>query len=213
MITDSDKDNKAVRQDEISACNQVLGYDIVHNFGVESNKPASQITIKELLLIHFEKKLKFNATEKGKETFQNFRCFTGIPPARSRGDEARVRNALNYMCKEINPEVERVLSIIRPDVSEGNVPAWNQKRNKIALEIQDKMIDTLCKEENEIAKINNIAPPKRSAPHITVLMGRYDKVITSRSNHSTVQLKDSMRNFLGKTATSSASATSSSSYK
>ena len=122
-----------------------------------------------------------------------------------------MRNALTYISKEINPEIEKALSSIRPNVSEANVPTWNQKRNKIALEIQEKMIDTLCKEENEIAKINNLAPPKRSAPHITVLMGRYDKVLTSKTNHSTVQLKDSMRNFLGKSTTSSVTPSSSSS--
>lgn len=94
FFVDFDEGIEVVRKDEQTVCNQVSSSDIVHNFGVDSDKPASQVTIKELLLTYFDKGLKFNATEKGRETFQNFRCFTGIPAVRSRGDEARVRNAL-----------------------------------------------------------------------------------------------------------------------
>ena len=117
---------------------------------------------------------------------------------------------MTYIFKEMNPEIEKALSSMRPNVSETNVPAWNQKRNKIALEMQEKVIDTLCEEEKEIANINNLPPPKRSAPHITVLMGRYNKVTTSKTDHSTVQLKDSKHNFLVKSTTSSVTPSSSS---
>ena len=171
---------------------------IVHNFGINSNQHVSQMALKDLLLLSLDKGFNFGATEKGKETFQNFRCYTGAPPVRSRPDEARVRNALNYVYKELDSDSAKVFESKKPDVKTGDVTAWNQKRNKTAIALQDKVIDALTKEEMARAVKNNVAAPKRSPPLITALMGRFDKLILYKNNKSASQLKDSMRHFLGK---------------
>ena len=172
--------------------------DTVHNFGTNSSQHVSQIALKDLLILSLDKGISFGATEKGKETFQNFRCYTGVPPVRSRADEARVRNALNYAYKEIDSDSKKVFDSKKPDVETGDVTTWNQNRNKTAIIIQERVIDALTKEEMAMAIKNKVPAPKRSAPLVTTLMGRYDKLILSKHHKSACQLKDSMRHFLDK---------------
>lgn len=179
--------------------------DIVHSFGLDKNELVSKIAIKDLLLLSLDKGIHFSASEKGKETFQNFRCFTGKPPQRSKQDEGRVRTALSLMYKEIDVETAKILAIKMPSVEDGGVPMWNQRRNKIASDIQEKAIDTLSKEEAKY----NVDATKRSAPQVLTFLHSYDKLHTSKHNYSAMQLNDSMRNFLDKPSSTSSSSSSS----
>ena len=77
---------------------------VVHSFGIGTNVPVSQITLKDLLLLSFDKGLSFNAAEIGKKTYQNFECFTGNPPLSTTTDKQRVRNALKSLYKELDCE-------------------------------------------------------------------------------------------------------------
>ena len=80
------------RQTEI---NQTVNYNVtVHKFGMDNNEVVAQVTLAELLLLAQSKGLHFKIAEKGKGTFKNFQCYTGVPPTILRADEARVRNAL-----------------------------------------------------------------------------------------------------------------------
>lgn len=195
-----------------SVVNPAPNSGIVHFFGM-GEKHSSEMTISELLLLSIDKELKFYATEKGKETIQNFQCFAGSTPIRSRQEEGRVRATLTLIYKEIDKTSETVLSTKKPSIGEENVPMWNHNRNKVATMIQEKVIDTLSKIESDIEKNSKLTPPKRCPPAVSALMSRYDKVSTARHNQSKAQLTDSMLNFLGKTPSSSASSSSSSSSK
>ena len=105
-----------------TSINPVSSSGIVHSFGLEVKRSA-EYTIIELLLLSIDKGLTFNATEKGRETIQNFECFTGNPPKSSRQEEGRVRKMLTLIFKEIDSATEKVLSTKMPSAAEGTVPA------------------------------------------------------------------------------------------
>ena len=99
----------------------------------------------------------------------------------------------------------------RPDNSK-DVTAWNQERNKIALKIQEEVIDELWEEEKNIAVKLNIKPPKRSASLTGTVTGRYDKLAEKKKSYSDSKLKAQMSNYLiQKPSESSSSSLSSSS--
>lgn len=182
---------------------------------MHDERHSSEYTLNELLLLSIDKGITFNISEKGIGTIQNFECFTGKPPIRSRQEEGRVRKTLTLVYAEIDQITEKLLSKKMPSIEEGTVPAWNQERNKIAKMIQEKVIDTLSKTEVDIASKYKVDPPKRSSATVSGIMSRYDKVNTAKQNQAKVQLTDSMLNFLGKppASTSSSSSSSSSSSK
>jgi hypothetical protein len=95
-----------------------------------------------------------------------------------------------------------------PSIDEGTVPAWNQERNKIAMMIQEKVIDTLSKIETDTAEKYKLLPPQRSSATVSGIASRYDKLNTSIHNQTKVHLTDSMQNFLGKPISNSSSSTS-----
>jgi hypothetical protein len=175
--------------------------DIVHSFGLGKNELVSKLA----MLLSLDKGIHFMASEKGKETFQNFRCYTGKPPQRSKQDEGRVRTALSLMYKEIDVETAIILAIKMPSVEDGGISMWNQRRNKIASDIQERAIDTLSREEAKYT----VDATKRSAPQVLTFLHSYDKLRTSKHNYSAMQLNDSMRNFLDKSSSTSSSSSSS----
>lgn len=211
-FTDSDKEKVSLQ--EKTEVNSVLGSGIVHSFGFNDERHSAEYTINELLLLSLDKGLKFNTSEKGISTFQNFECFTGKPPERSRQEEGRVRKALSLVYAEIDQTTQKILSNKMPRTDlEGAVAAWNQERQKLAKMIEDKVINTLSKIEIEVAGKYKVPPPKRSSATVSVITCRYDKVKTAINNQEKVQMTDSMLNFLGKPISTSSSSSSSSSFK
>ena len=83
----------------------------IYKFGADGNETAGKVVLKDLLLLSIGKRLKFNATLKGKATFQNFACFTTTGQAlqKSNQDEARVRNALTLMYNEMTADMKNIL--------------------------------------------------------------------------------------------------------
>ena len=68
----------------------------------------------------FDKGLSFNAAEIGKNTYQNFECFTGNPPLSTTTDKQRVRNALKSLYKELDCESKKLLSVKQPSADSGD---------------------------------------------------------------------------------------------
>lgn len=166
---------------------------IVHRFGLDNNKVVAQVTLADLLLLSYSKGFIYHATERGKGTHQNFECYTGVPPVILRSDEARVRNALSLLSKYTTDVRKSVLVKKMPLI---DVATWNQERNKIALAIQDDVIDALCEEEKLMAAKMIAKAPKRSASTISTVMGRYDKLAIDTKMVTNKKLKSQMSNFL-----------------
>jgi hypothetical protein len=165
----------------------------VHQFGIENSKVVAQVTLSELLLLSFSKGFVFNTAEKGRNTFQNFQCFTGNPPTILRADEGRVRHALTLLYKNMNDSDRKILNVKMPNE---RVPEWNQERNMTALAVQDRVIDELSREELVISTKLHVKVPKRCASTVSTVIGRYDKVALDKKSLSTGQLKHSMSGFL-----------------
>lgn len=74
--------------DHAKVVNHTLTSDgYVHKFGTDNNQGVANVTLAELLLITSSKGLIFRIAEKGKETYQNFQCYSGKPPTILRADE------------------------------------------------------------------------------------------------------------------------------
>jgi hypothetical protein len=180
---------KAARKDEI------------YKFGFDGNQSVGKLVLKDLLLLSIDKDLRFNAPVKGKCTFQNFNCYTGIGASqvRSSQDEARVRNALSVMYNEIDSETKSCLASKRPMLEEGGIPAWNQKRNQVASSIQEKVMEKLRIEEGIIAAEQSVEIPKQCKPLISAVMNRLDKISQIKASKAAVKMTDSLSSFLHST--------------
>jgi hypothetical protein len=73
---------------------------------------------------------------------------------------------LNLAYAEFDKATEKILYKKMPSIDEGTVPAWNQERNKIAMMIQEKVMDTLSKIETDTAE-------KYKLPLLNVLLQPY----------------------------------------
>jgi hypothetical protein len=185
------------------------GY-IVHRFGMDNNKVVAQMTLADLLLLSYSKGFIYHATERGKGTHQNFECYTGVPPVILRSDEARVRNALSLLSK-YTTDVRK--SVLAKKMPLNDVATWNQERNRIALAIQEDVIDALCEEEKMMATKMIAKAPKRSASTISTVMGRYDKLAIDTKMVTNKKLKSQMSKFLSNKQTKTTLASSPSSSK
>ena len=175
---------------------------IVHAFGIGPNVPVSQITLKDLLLLSFDKGLSFNAAEIGKKTYQNFECHTGNPPVSMPTDEQRVRNALSNLYRELDCDGKKISSLKQPSAESGDVPAWNQKRNEIASLIQEKVMRKLEDLELSVVVASSKKPYKRCTPNVSAVMSRLDKFNVSKREQSSKKLAGSMSSFLTTTSSS-----------
>ena len=200
------EDTSSQASDEFTERESSAQGTFVHQFGMDNNKVVTQITLSELLLLSFSKGLMFNVAEKGKCTYQNFQCFSGNPPVMLRADEARVRSALTLLHKHIDNARKVALSKRRP---KENVPEWNQQRNKIALEVQEKVIDELSREEFITANKLKVKVPKCSASTISTVIGRYDRLALDKRVIANANQKTSLTAFLSGPTSSSSSSSSS----
>jgi hypothetical protein len=207
-IHDEKKSENIDMHTEVSMDVPVVTNGFVHQFGIGNSKVVAQVTLSELLLLSFSKGFVFHTAEKGKNTFQNFQCFSGNPPVKLRADEGRVRNALTLLYKNMHDSDRETLNDKMPNE---RVPEWNQGRNKVALAVQERVIDELSGEELVVSNKLSIKVPKRCASTISTVIGRYDNLASDKKSLSTGQLKSSMSGFLTGTIPSSSSSSSSSS--
>ena len=149
-VQDSFKSNNVTSDTKVERTS-LTSNGIVHKFGIGTNPPISVITLIDLLLFSFDKGLNFNASEKGKKTYQNFECYSGHPPVRTTTDDQSVRNVINMMYTEIDIEIKGILSAKRPSIDSGDVTAWNRNRKGKATVIQERVMKNL--EAQELAPI------------------------------------------------------------
>lgn len=167
--------------------------DIVHCFGREGNPTVAETGMKELILLVFDKKLKFIPAERGKATFQNFACYSK-GDGRYRGDETKVRKALVLINKTLEEHQERhrykagLLSMRPLDVSA--IVSWNESRQEAASAIEACLMYSVEVEEaNIIAQYNKIEgkdkklkPPTTMLPTVGKVLARCDKIDNMKTN-------------------------------
>ena len=159
-----------------SSSSSGVSMPIVYTFGRDQNKPVSEVTLQELLLLAIDYKLLFQPVQQGKKTVQNFRCYSSpLHTVTAKQDDQRVRDVLTLLYAELDDNSRAILEAAKPSVEViGGIADWNARRKTTALEAQERIINTISANELDIATKLNITVPKRVANTTTAVMGRID---------------------------------------
>jgi hypothetical protein len=136
---------------------------LIYQFGMRTNKTVADLSLDELLIISIDKSLNYQESQRGKKTVQNFECYTRASIKKdltARADDSRVRSALGILYAEVNKLDIAQKDLLYKKKPDGDHTKWNQDRNKIAVLIQEAVMNTLWEMEKGLAARSSSAEPK-----------------------------------------------------